>query len=626
MDHVKRVLLLCILANQCPAAGGLFEWLRQSEHPPPAAAPPPLPPPAELSPVILAKDARFEMATADEKFLAEAKKMVLSPLDSCHHRVVARLKASCESLSEEELAKLGVVLLNCQAQIEGRATYPCTEDMAIKDCTANMDSDTWNAYHIVSNRARSVCYATRQQLFRRRAEHTVNALISTAASQLSAMEDLKDGQLELREMTAASLDKLLQGHSALQDRQVKLHEGQEHMESSLRDNLQRLGQEKALIASGQQLVAQLIQGITERMEIVSENVQAHGSKVQDGHRAIAQDLADVRHQAQDIYQKIDDGMSEFLRYRGQTSQYYADLMGKLERMNSSLGFMLHYLDNMQGHIEERLHVIQGYLTWTGLSLTAMWTCIAHTGYFVLVAVLQSFLCCPVFSRATLLLIVPFNALAEVNQQPALDLTSLSLLLFALSLGHWFVSKLWACFQSRGKKTTTWPCELEELQKTVSSSNSYPRSSTPQKSVGSALVVAAHGRVPCYFYLFSVLQRWTAQRRRAGHPSDSRQHHIKRPVPCGTPSHCTPRRVPQPAFIDDIPLRNPGSVFDLLNDSHDLVNGSRSASPTPSVNSSLSVRQLCNAITKTGKACKKRALLGQDYCRVHEGGHTTSFYS
>lgn len=54
-----------------------------------------------------------------------------------------------------------------------------------------MDSDTWNAYHIVSNRARSVCYATRQQHFRRRAELTVNALISTATSQLDAMKDLK---------------------------------------------------------------------------------------------------------------------------------------------------------------------------------------------------------------------------------------------------------------------------------------------------------------------------------------------------------------------------------------------------------------------------------------------------
>ena len=75
----------------------------------------------------------------------------------------------------------------------------------------------------------------------------------------------QEGQSELRELTAASLDKLLQGHSSLQVQQGKLHEGQGLMESSLKSNLERLGQEKALIASGQELVAQLIQGITNRM-------------------------------------------------------------------------------------------------------------------------------------------------------------------------------------------------------------------------------------------------------------------------------------------------------------------------------------------------------------------------
>ncbi|XP_061883484.1 protein brambleberry [Entelurus aequoreus] len=686
LRHLKFLLLLIILANQCPAACGLFEWLKQAERPPaaaeplppaaaeplppaaaephppaavephppaaaeplppaaaephppaaaeplppaaaephppaaaeplppaaaeplpPAAAEPlppaaaellpppaaePLPPAAQLSTVILAKDAPFEMATADEKFLAEAKQMALSPLDTCHQRVVSRLTASCDSLSEEELAKLGVVLFNCQARIEGRTVYPCADHMAIRECTANMDATTWNAYHIVSNRARSVCYAIRQQLFRRRAEHTVNTLISTAANQLSAMEDLKDGQLELRQMTAASLDKLLKGHSALQSQQVKLHDGQEQMESSLRDNLQRLSQEKALIASGQQLVAELIGGITERMEMVSEDVQVHGSKVQDGHKAIVQDLADVRHQAQDIYQKIDDGMSEFLRYQDQTSQYYNDVTRKLERMNSSLGFMLHYLDNMQTRMEERLHVIQGYLGWAGLSLAAMWTCLAHSSYFVLLAVLQSFLRCPVFPRAILLVTVPLNALAEINCQPALHLTSLSYLLFVLSLGHWLVSKLWACSQSRGKKTMAPPCYLPAPQTDVASSDVHPRTSTPQKSSSEQDDLMTQ---------------------------DSFVSAVKPPpVHLQVTNHYPPRFIPKSAFIDDIPLRTRGDVFDILN--------TRSASPTPSVNSSVSGRQLCNAVTKTGKACKKRALLGQEYCRVHDNGNTTSFYS
>ena len=44
-------------------------------------------------------------------------------------KVVAQLKSTCESLSEEQLAKLGVMLFNCQAQVEGRPTYSCTEEM-----------------------------------------------------------------------------------------------------------------------------------------------------------------------------------------------------------------------------------------------------------------------------------------------------------------------------------------------------------------------------------------------------------------------------------------------------------------------------------------------------------------
>lgn len=83
--HHLCFLLISVLACQCPTVSGLFEWLRQTETPPAAAAPPP---PAEAEvPALLARDAQFEMATADEKFLAEAKNMEISPLDSCNYKV-----------------------------------------------------------------------------------------------------------------------------------------------------------------------------------------------------------------------------------------------------------------------------------------------------------------------------------------------------------------------------------------------------------------------------------------------------------------------------------------------------------------------------------------------------------
>lgn len=63
--------------------------------------------------------------------------------------------------------------------------------------------------------------------------------------------------------------------------------------------------------------------------------------------------------------EADSSMLEFLQYQDQTSHYYGDLMNKLERMNSTLGSMLHYINNMQARLEDRLHIIQGYLGWAG---------------------------------------------------------------------------------------------------------------------------------------------------------------------------------------------------------------------------------------------------------------------
>ncbi|XP_045543713.1 protein brambleberry isoform X5 [Salmo salar] len=606
-----KLLLVCVLASQCGPVSGFFDWLKPTQPGAPALAP-------SLDPGLPEGDAQpFEMTVADEKFLAEAKNMELSPLDSCHYRVIAQLKSTCASLSEEQLAKLGVVLFNCQAEVEGRRTYPCTEDMSLKQCTADMDSDTWNAYHIVSNRARSVCYATRQQHFRRRAELTVNALISTATSQLDAMKDLKEGQLELKDLTSASLERLLEGHSALVVQQGALWEGQEQLETSLSSNLERLGQEKALIASGQELVAQLIQGITHRMENVSEQLKDQGSEVQEGHKAILDDLAEVSGRAKDIYSKIDHSMSGFLQYQKLTAQYYMDLMGKLERMNGTLGTMLRYLDNMQRCLEERLHIIQGYLGWAGLSLAAVWTCVVHAGYFMLCAVVLTFLRCPSFSRAMLLFTVPLNAVAEVNHQPALDLPSLSMLLLTLSLGYWLAMQvLWACSQMRGKKIP----RLLPNQKTLEpESHHYPHScgpssSTPQRDELDGLMEPGDlldqdsfmTGDPCIAAL-----------------SPSHAHYMAeaRFVPgMGSLNHSTPRFKCRPslsAAVLGLPQRNLGGMMDA-------VSKSQSASPNQSLasNSSVSGRQLCNGTTRMGQQCKKWAVLGQEYCHVHEGGYTS----
>ena len=75
----------------------------------------------------------YETMTDDEKFLQEAAKFtdikISSPLETCQHKVVMKIRTSCSDMAEEELAKMSVNLLNCQSAVEGRKMFPCTEEM-----------------------------------------------------------------------------------------------------------------------------------------------------------------------------------------------------------------------------------------------------------------------------------------------------------------------------------------------------------------------------------------------------------------------------------------------------------------------------------------------------------------
>lgn len=42
-----------------------------------------------------------------------------------------------------------------------------------------MDGDTWNAYHLITNRAKAICTSIRQEQFRGLTEMTVNKLMKS---------------------------------------------------------------------------------------------------------------------------------------------------------------------------------------------------------------------------------------------------------------------------------------------------------------------------------------------------------------------------------------------------------------------------------------------------------------
>ncbi|XP_028660096.1 protein brambleberry [Erpetoichthys calabaricus] len=591
--------MLCLVPGQVAA---FFEWMKRSVTPDSTATPP------DLSAGVPA----FEMTTADERFLAEAKQLELSPLESCHYKVVVQLKSSCSSLSEEELGKLGVALFNCQAAAEGRRTYLCTPEMTLKQCTAEMDPDTWNAYHIVSNRARSVCYATRHLQFRKKTEMTVNSLISTATNQLDTMKALKDGQRELKELTSASLDKVLSSQSSLLEQQSVLQEGQSKLETSIDTNLERLAQERALIASGQQLVAQLIENITWRMENVSKHLKDQSVDLEDGHKAILSDLAEVRIRAQEIYSKIESNAAGFVVYQNRTVHYYEQLMSNLQRMNTTLGNLADFVDSMHNSMEHRLQHIQSFISWAGFNLATLSTCILHSGYFLLAALLMSFLQTPGFSRAVLLVLVVLNALAELNHQTAMDFRSLSVFLIITAIGNWFLLKLakgYALSRHQSKPLAMpLTCSTSKYEtKCDGIYSSTPKEKLFKEEIDSPLTAMEHDSFLFEQPLINELSTQVAE--------DIMTKKMRRQSE-GLPNHSTPvlkKRASLPLVTQEVlPQRQLASLLETVSE---LRNTSLNQSVAS--NESTSGRYRCSGFTKTGQPCKNRVAQGQEFCRVHE---------
>ena len=78
-----------------------------------------------------------------------------------------------------------------------------------------MDSDTWNSYHIISNRARAICYNIRQTHFRMKTEQTVNQLASSTLNNINLLKQLSVSLL--REFKQSPLHNVWQLHQIIKN-------------------------------------------------------------------------------------------------------------------------------------------------------------------------------------------------------------------------------------------------------------------------------------------------------------------------------------------------------------------------------------------------------------------------
>lgn len=359
--------------------------------------------------------AKFEVVSTDEKFLKFANELNdMSPLDACYHIVVYSLKKKCGDLTEEDLGKLAVQLLNCQSEAENRPTFKCTADMTIAECTKNMDGPTWNAYQIVGNRARAMCYATQQDQFRRLTEMAVHELVAAADDQLENLKQMMKGQELLHSLTSETVQKLFDSQMELLGNHQQLKLAHDTIMSNVESNMKNLHQEKSLIATGNKQLAEMVENIKKKLDLTAENMATQERKQQENYKNIIEDLGQIHIKAQDALKKLDESSAQLLRNHKEMTKFYLEMYLNVNKINSSVSELMDTVLTMQKDLEKKISWFSHILGSSEDKLAVMMSWGQHLMFFLFIIIMSVYLQIPRLSRLAIIAALTTNAVAELK--------------------------------------------------------------------------------------------------------------------------------------------------------------------------------------------------------------------
>ncbi|XP_019867205.1 protein brambleberry [Aethina tumida] len=511
----------------------------------------------------------YEVSTVDEKFISEAAKLTgvaLSELDSCQHRVVLKLKTDCHKMNDEDVAKMAVHLLNCQSYVEGRQMFPCSDDMGIKECTTNMDSDTWTTYHLMSNRARAVCYTIRQSQFRGLAENTVNRLMEAAKDQLQTLGKIAYNQENLREMAETTYEKLTEGHDALSKQQSDIRKAQFQGQLAIEDNIRRLADEKRLILETHNEIIQMTKSMEEKLQQASSQMDNQNNESKNNHKQLAEDLLKIQSKTHEVFHRLDEFSHLMVEQNRQFKKQYESTLKNLAEVNRTVHNLVSLVGGTRQALEERLSWLTTALGGTDLAIERLYIILWHFGFMLLAMLSCAFLTAKLSTRIAVVSLPPLNlALAFYGEQHYLDPISL-----LAAIGVFVLIQSTVTYALNHKKiikpALSWPKKNK---------STTPVNNTPDRDEYSTLNNA------------TFLSTKSFDEDEEVQFTEHRESFRNLTPPLSRNGFYSPR--------------------------------SRSGSRTPSLYSNGLLKSDCQAMTRQGTPCKLSALYGKQYCYRHEKG-------
>lgn len=299
----------------------------------------------------------FEIAERDEKFLLEASKLLgnnLSEMDFCQQRIILMLHKSCNSLNDEQLGKLAIMLLNCQLVSEGKSKHECTDNMTLKNCVEHMTLAEENNYKIINNRAKGMCLTIRQDQFRGLAEITVNKLMSSAHQNLKMLDELKNNQNDLQAASLNSIEEITKNNLKLLEQQQDLLKISEMHRLNTEFNLREIMREKNLIRNGHIEVATFITNLKSKIENSLSEVQLQNVESKRVYNALLSDIADLHGAADRISNRLDEASSFILQQGKQTKDQFTETVSQLKQVNDIVQNLSQTIANVHNEYNQKI--------------------------------------------------------------------------------------------------------------------------------------------------------------------------------------------------------------------------------------------------------------------------------
>ncbi|XP_052866376.1 protein brambleberry-like [Anopheles cruzii] len=529
----------------------------------------------------------YELTDGEEDFIREASRWIgltLSKLDLCHHRVVLKLKKTCHELNAEQMGKLAVMLLNCQSDSEGRPLFLCSDEMELRQCTERMDPEMWNAYHLITNRAKAVCASVRHEQFRGLTELTVNKLMATAQEQVRLMNEMSISQEQLQSNTREAVQVMVDNNERIISQQDNIMRLSEVNRVKLESNFRSLEHEKSLIRSGQQKVAIMLTDLHDRIDGNMEQLEQQSLRTTQHHDSRLADLKRLQENIVAIEATVQEMDQHFEERHREAEKHYQYTIEQLQLINTTVSDLLNSFERLHHNFNRQVTWLVEKFGGSKNSLQNLNIILLHLSYLLIGMICLAFVGASKLLRVVFISAVPSNLLGgmlELFQPDFLRLTFALVCITVVDVLWWLIVKYYPyggfAWVTRLEKTTeaskvnTSFVGEQPFQDNMVGSNEHC-----QKEIGEENSSTEH----------------------TGFKDDYRR--MREQSVSSTVSHDSMRRSVPRYGDNDRTRRSVAEMSDTVMEHHYGWQ-----------------RAQCTAQTLRGSQCRGNATPGSDFCRLHE---------